>query len=92
VDVSERDAHGPAFINTEALLDAAHESTHGRMQSIAERRRTDEYCLKVNRLVRLLLDQNAIDSTHLAAVSIDHALIQNIPNDIHVSLRRSPAE
>jgi len=86
-DVGELDARGAIVINAEPSLDPPHESTQAGMHAIAERSRTYEYSREAKGLVGLLLEQNAVDSAHLATVPIDHRLVEHVPNDVHVSLR-----
>ena len=74
---------GRLLIKAEPLLDSPHESTHDRVQPIAERGGTDDDCRETERLVGSGVEHNPIDPAHLASVSIDHALVQHIPNDIH---------
>jgi hypothetical protein len=90
-NIGEVDPRRPVLINTEPLLNTSNQSTQTRVQSVTERRRPDDNRGETERLVAVVLDHDGVHSAHLAAVSIDHALIQHVPNDIHVSLRRSPA-
>jgi hypothetical protein len=91
VDIRDVDPRRPVLINIEPFLHTSNQSTKMRVQSVTERRRPDDNRGETERLVGPVLDHDAVHSAHLAAVSIDHALIQHVANDIHVNLRRSPA-
>jgi hypothetical protein len=91
-DIAEIDARRAVVIQAEPLLDPPHESTAHRVQPITERGGPNENLDEPRRLVGFVVEHNPINPAHLASIPIAHALVQHIPNDIHVSLPRSPAE
>jgi hypothetical protein len=88
VNVAELDARRPVLIKAEPLLDTSNQFSKTRVQPVTERGGPDQNDGQTERLVGSVVDHNAIDSTHLASVPIDHTLVQHIPDDIHISHQR----
>ena len=73
----------PVLIKAEPFFHPPHESTQGGMQPIPERSGADDNRRRGGAAGPAGVEQNAIDSAHLAAVAIDDALVEHIPHDVH---------
>jgi hypothetical protein len=62
------------------------------MKAIAENGGTDQEFGQSRRLTRALLERDPIDAAHLASIPIDHLLVEQIADNVHISLRRFRAE
>jgi hypothetical protein len=61
------------------------------MQSRSERGWTDQQTGNPRRTI-ILLEKDRIDSPHLVSVAIDDALVEQVADDVHVSLQKSRGE
>ena len=91
-DVCELDASWPIRAKAQRSFDSLHDPAQARMQSICKRCRSDQDGCEPRRLLRLDLDQNPIDTSHLAPVPVADLAIEHVSSDIHISLRISRAE
>ena len=91
-DIAEIDARRAVAIEAEPRLETPYESATRRVQPITEGGGPDQNLDEPRRLVGFVVEHNPIDPAHLASIPIDDALVEYIPDDVHVSLRRFRAE
>jgi hypothetical protein len=62
------------------------------MKTGSERGRTDQDPGQTRRVALAKVDHDAVDPSHLASVPVDNRFIENISDDVHITLEQLRTE